>query len=96
MPYIDEELALELDEGLREPDTPGDLAYALAAVVGDYLEHKGMRWQTIAEVEGALVGTLYEFQRRVQGPYEQTKLHQGGADPFTTRNGDSRSITLDV
>jgi hypothetical protein len=82
MPYVTKERAEELDNG-RQAETSGDLAYVLAAAVGDYFNHNGLQWLTISNVIGALEGVKSEVQDRIQRPYEDVNLVRGGTDPLS-------------
>jgi len=76
MPYID-----KLHRGFVARGnirTVGDLTYALQQVVSDYLTTKGLSYQSLAEVLGALEGLKFDVYRRLLAPYEQTKQEQNG------------------
>ena len=103
MPYIQRSRAKWLRE---DPDAvleeSGDLAFLLTTVIGDYIELHGLSWQTITDVLGNLEGVKYEVLRRVQAPYEQTKLDNGSVnidplteDAFAPAGILLRSISLD-
>jgi hypothetical protein len=64
------------------PINAGQLACRIAHEVSEYAALKGMRFQTIAEVRGAIAAALNEFERRVAEPYEEIKLIDGGYDPY--------------
>jgi hypothetical protein len=57
---------------------PGDLNYFFTAVVNEYMKCKGLNYQAINDVVGALEGAKAEFQRRVVGPFEDRKLQLNG------------------
>ncbi len=76
MPYID-----ELHRGFVARGnirTVGDLTYVLQQVVSDYLTTKGLSYQSLAEVLGALEGLKFDVYRRLLAPYEQVKQEQNG------------------
>ena len=56
----------------------GDLNAAFSILADAYMESKGMRYQNMSDVIGALEGAKMEFQRRVYTPYEQKKLEENG------------------
>ena len=79
MPYITQEARDEL--ALREPETPGELNYAISVLLGQYLltkEADGLSYQTINDILGALEGAKLEFYRRIAVPYEDTKIDANG------------------
>lgn len=81
MPYVPPARARALDAGgtlLRS----GDLAYVLSREIARYFEERELDYQGIADVRGAVAAALNEFERRVAEPYEQSKINQGGADPY--------------
>lgn len=77
MPYI-REFRKRLLEGLDRPDTPGELNYQLTMLIKEYIELKGLRYQTINDILGALDGARAEFYRRVVAPYEDQKIEENG------------------
>lgn len=72
MPYIDPKRREQLDEG-SELGNAGELNYSLTCIINWYLETKGLSYQTINDIVGALDGAKVEFQRRVAAPYEDKK-----------------------
>ncbi len=61
-----------------EPVNPGQLTYALTRLVVEYADKCGPRFQTFAEILGALEATKLEMYRRVVAPYENKKLAENG------------------
>lgn len=59
-------------------DCAGDLNYAFTELAIAYLKRKGLNYQHINDVVGALDGAKAEFQRRVVAPYEDEKIGQNG------------------
>ena len=61
------------------PDpSPGELNYAITALVKDYLESRGTSYATINEVIGVLECAKLELYRRVAAPYENKKCAENG------------------
>jgi len=60
------------------PETAGELNFALTLLVAEYIQRKGLNYQNINDVMGALEGAKAEFYRRVAAPYEDTKIQQNG------------------
>lgn len=58
--------------------TPGELNFALTAQCIDYLLFKGLSYQAINDVVGALEGAKLEFYRRIAVPYESKKIGLNG------------------
>lgn len=82
MPYIDHEKAAHVE---REEfaDNVGALTYRLSFVAADYLEARGVSFTSVAEVSAALRATALEVERRIQAPYEDSKIAEAGrVDPF--------------
>lgn len=83
MPYITPEQRGDLFT--RPAQNAGELNYSLTVFMRRYVVTKGLSYQTINDVLGALEGAKAEFYRRVAVPYENTKL---------TINGDVYDIQL--
>lgn len=65
-PYID-----------QEARTAGELNYQITEIIRNYWKQTG-NYQGINDIIGALEGAKAEFQRRIVGPYEDTKIEQNG------------------
>ena len=78
MPYIKPGDRRELDENLRSPATSGELNYVFTRAAIFYVRTHGLSYTTINDIVGALDGAKVEFQRRVAGPYEDTKIANNG------------------
>ncbi len=77
MPYIKKEDKLRLaDTGA--PMTPGELNFAITAIIIAYVKREGKSYQTLNNVVGALECAKLEFQRRVVAPYEDVKIRENG------------------
>ncbi len=81
MPYIDKErrLALWNDSPIDFNDkieTAGELNFRFTEIINDYLLHKGLNYQHINDIIGALEGAKAEFQRRVVNKYEDKKIKE--------------------
>jgi hypothetical protein len=81
MPYIPKINRQILDErkvqDVGSTCTVGDLTYVLYTIVTDYF-NSNMRYQTGAEILGALEAAKQEFYRRQLGPYEDSKIADNG------------------
>ena len=76
MPYIrqeDRDLVL-----FNEPLTAGQLNFVFTDRITQYVKDKGLSYQTINDIVGALEGAKLEFFRRVAAPYEDTKIKENG------------------
>ena len=60
------------------PLNAGDLNRAFTELAIEYLRVNGLRYQTINDVVGALVGAKDEFNRRVVAPYEDDCIKENG------------------
>ena len=77
MPYISKKNREELKN--RQPNTPGELQYLMAAMFKSYLHRQGIQYQTMNDIMGALAGAHSEFYRKVVGPYEaKAEIKNGG------------------
>lgn len=77
MPYIQQRQRTELAEG-REMANSGELNYTLTLVLNKYMNSKGVSYNTINDILGALEGCKLEFYRRIAKPYEDNKLSLNG------------------
>ena len=77
MPYVRDESAARIQAGGR-PITTGELNYALTLVIIQYCLDRGLCYDTINDVVGALEGAKAEFQRRVVAPYENDCIMENG------------------
>ena len=80
MPYITFDRLNDIDEG-SPAIVPGELNYLVSELAVKYVETKGLSYQTLNDVSGALTEALAEFRRRVVVPYEENKLRTG-VDPY--------------
>ena len=56
----------------------GELTYELTEVIVRYQKNYGLSFRIIAEIRGALVSALDEYNRRVTHNYENVKLLENG------------------
>lgn len=76
MPYIkgiDRNLSTNLS-----PRNPGELNYAITFLINTYLRTKGINYQHINDIIGALEGAKLEFYRRIASYYEDRKMMENG------------------
>jgi hypothetical protein len=75
MPYIKEyKRALFEDFGTNGIENCGDLNYLFTKLCIKYMEEHGLSYQTCNDIVGALDNAKDEFRRRIQHPYEDTKI----------------------
>lgn len=77
MPYIADKRE-DLRRKLDVPSNCGELNYVITDTLIEYIETKGLSYQTINDILGALDGASKEFYRRVAEPYEDEKIKQNG------------------
>jgi hypothetical protein len=77
MPYVKKPKRVEL-EMFRHAESAGDLNYLITLDMLDYLDRHGLSYNTLNEIVGAVSSALAEFQRRVVGTYEDTKIRSNG------------------
>jgi hypothetical protein len=77
MPYIDDEARdrLQIWGG---PETAGELNYTIALKINDYIQEKGLSYQTLNDVHGVLTMLDKELYRRISVPYEERKMNLNG------------------
>ena len=80
MPYIKREQREELSDphANQFPRNAGELNFAFSAFADKYIEGRGLNYQNINDVIGALEGAKMEFYRRVVAPYEDKKAIENG------------------
>jgi hypothetical protein len=83
MPYIDPDDRAkwhddEFDLISEQIENCGELNYIITRICHNYLKRKGLRYQNINDIIGALEGAKLELYRRVAGPYEDEKIQQNG------------------
>lgn len=79
MPYIKQEKREAIiNSTFDEIDCAGDLNFVFTWFIKRYIKKKGLNYQTINDVIGALVCCKDEFQRRVTGNYEDIKIQENG------------------
>lgn len=83
MPYIKQEdrdkwCNDDIGEVAGNCECAGDLNYIFTKIAHEYLNRKGLRYQNINDVIGALEGAKLELYRCVAAPYEDQKIEQNG------------------
>lgn len=83
MPYIKQEdkdkwCQDDLNEVIGQIENCGELNYIFTIIAHSYIKRKGLRYQNINDVLGALDGASKEFYRRVAAPYEDKKIEENG------------------
>lgn len=77
MPYIKDEARQALAAGAPSTN-PGELNYIFCRLAQEYVQVKGLSYQTLNDVMGAFTGALAEFRRRIVDPYENRKRFENG------------------
>ena len=77
MPYIESQRRAEISKGYSE-QTAGELNYSITKLIQSYINRRGLTYQHINDVVGALEGAKTEFQRRIVNPYEDSKIEENG------------------
>jgi hypothetical protein len=75
MPYIKQ---ADRDRARFQPETAGELNYAVSVLLKGYQDRKGLSYQVINDIVGALEGAKAEYYRRVVIPYENEKITENG------------------
>ncbi len=63
---------------IDDTTTAGDLNYMISLMAKAYIDAKGLRYEHLNAVVGALDSCKAEFQRRVVAPYEDRKIEENG------------------
>lgn len=77
MPYVTQDRRDRLMSGFPG-ENAGELNFKITVLINNYCRHKGLKYQTMNDVVGALDSAKAEFQRRVVAPYEDLKIQQNG------------------
>lgn len=77
MPYIKNSRRNDLEDRLPM-HVAGELNYKITQVIIDYMRVKGLNYQVINDIIGALECSKIEFYRRVASPYEDKKIKENG------------------
>ena len=82
MPYIDdkdrEKFGEELVKVAKSIENAGQMNYVVTMLIKSYLERKGLCYQNLNDLIGALEGAKLELYRRVAAPYEDKKVESNG------------------
>lgn len=84
MPYIDEtsknkfNTNLTFEDILKNVSSSGELNYLFTVISHNYINNKGLRYQHINDVIGALKSCSDEFNRRVTSKYEEKCIEKNG------------------
>ena len=78
MPHLESTIKHALDHELVSPSAAGHLNYKFTDLITDYIQQKGLCYQTINDVLGALEGAKLEFYSLVARPYEDKKIKTNG------------------
>ena len=97
MPYTEQQRRINsyrLEDLVSDETTKGDLNFLLSSLVGEYVIEKGLGYDSINDVMGALVGCLLEFYRRIAVPYEKNKIEiNGDVDQYRELTAMIESLT---
>lgn len=78
MPYPEQSVRDALLGGTLKPSEPGHLNFLFTHHINEFLKVKGLRYQQVNDVLGALTGAHDEFKREVEDDYEAKKKEQNG------------------
>lgn len=78
MPYIPQPERAEILNNQRAPKTAGELNFLFTEIIQTYLTQKGLCYQHINDIIGALEGCKLELYRRVASSYEDAKIKANG------------------
>ena len=81
MPYIAKERRSLVKVGYKPGfrfESAGELNYLFTETLIRYMKDKGLSYQTINDIVGALEGCKMEFIRRVVNTYEDSKITENG------------------
>jgi hypothetical protein len=90
MPYIKQEDREQFEEDSKggyidllnevgfKCDNAGDLNYVFTRIAHKYITEKGLRYQYLNDIIGALEGCKLELYRKIAAPYENEKIAENG------------------
>lgn len=84
MPYITPDQREALKQ--RPPMNAGELNYVLCRHIGQYVQTKGISYETLNSVIGVLECVKFEIERRILAGYEDMKR---------TENGEVFSVSIE-
>ena len=67
-----------LARSLPTDPTAGELNYLFTRLALEFVRRRGMSYQSVNDVTGALHNCASEFYRRVAAPYEDAKIRENG------------------
>lgn len=67
-----------IDAVITDQTSAGELNYLVSRLARAYVAAKGLRYEHLNAVVGALESAKAEFQRRVVAPYEANKIVENG------------------
>ncbi len=74
MPYIEQSRR----DIIAYPENCGELNYMITELIVTYVNHNRLNYQTCNDIVGALDNAKDEFRRRIQHPYEDSKIKANG------------------
>lgn len=78
MPYVTKEERELLLRDLIGAESAGQLNYLFTSEIQSYIQTKGLSYQTLNDIIGALEGAKLELYRRVAANYEDRKRNENG------------------
>ncbi len=78
MPYIRQTDRDFLEETQTTSSNCGELNYSITKLLVAYINKKGLSYQIINDIIGALEASKMEFNRRIVVPYEDIKITNNG------------------
>lgn len=77
MPYIEQSVRSNIKTGMV-PTTAGELNYLFTITAQEFLVEKGVSYEALNAIIGALESCKLEFYRRMTAPYEDEKIARNG------------------
>lgn len=81
MPYIKQEDRQKFEQVLDFTPhiaSPGELNFVITLICQQYINDKGISYQTLNDVCGALTNANLELYRRITAGYEDKKIQENG------------------
>lgn len=96
MPYVNADRRVELAYGEQLPDNAGDMNYMITLLCDEYIQRKGLRYEHINAIVGALECAKLEMYRRLAAPYENQKIKENGDvyDPTLVSQADPHGTVV--
>ena len=82
MPYIIPKDRIKFEKNIKnlskDIKSSGELNYVITLLLHNYLDKKGLCYNTLNEIQGVMSCATFEFNRKIISPYEDKKIKING------------------